>query len=100
MIESLTPEGIVLVVRVIPRARKSGVAGTRGDALLVRLQAPAVEDAANIELVRVLADALGVSRRAVSIKAGHHSRLKRIQVSGIDPQTAAKCLKLKSGGAS
>ena len=40
-----------LTVRVIPRASKPGIAGTRDGALLVRLQSPPVEGAANAELM-------------------------------------------------
>ena len=84
-----TPDGVVIAVRVIPRAGRSGVAGTRGNALLVRLQAPPVEGAANEELIEVLARALQVPKRAVSIVAGDRSRQKRVQVAGIDAATAA-----------
>ena len=82
MIES-TPEGVVITVRVIPRAGRSGVAGTRAGALLVRLNAPPVEGAANDELVEVIADALGVARRAVTIIAGERSRTKRVRIAGV-----------------
>jgi uncharacterized protein (TIGR00251 family) len=81
-------DGVVLTVRVIPRAAKSGLAGTRGDALLVRLRTPPVEGAANIELVDVLAKALDVPKKAISIVSGERSRQKRVRVSGIDPATA------------
>ena len=84
-----TPEGVAIVVRVIPRAGRSGLAGTRGDAFLVRLQSPPVEGAANEELIEVLARALQVPKRAVTIVAGDRSRLKRVQVTGIDAATAA-----------
>jgi hypothetical protein len=84
-----TPDGVVITVRVIPRAARSGLAGTRGDAILVRLQAPPVEGAANEALVEVLAGALQVPKRAVSIVAGDRSRQKRVKVVGIDAATAA-----------
>src|SRR5258706_11368622 len=42
--------GVIISVRVIPRAGQAGLAGTRGDAILVRLQAPPVDGAANAEL--------------------------------------------------
>jgi uncharacterized protein len=76
-------------VRVIPRARKSEVAGTRDGAWLVRLHAPPVEGAANDELIEVIARALAVPKRAVSIASGERSREKSIRVSGIDATTAA-----------
>jgi uncharacterized protein (TIGR00251 family) len=84
-----TPDGIIIRIRVIPRASRSGLAGTRGDVLLVRLNAPPVEGAANVELIDVIARALNVPRRAVSIIAGEHSRHKQLCVSGIDVSTAA-----------
>lgn len=84
-----TANGIVLDVRVVPRAGRSGVAGTRGGALLVRLAAAPVEGAANEELANVIADLFGVPTRAVAIVAGERSRQKRVSVAGIDLATAA-----------
>ena len=80
---------VLLKVRVIPRAAKSGMAGMRGDAWLVRLKAPPVDGAANEELIAILAQALGVPERAVSIASGARSRQKSVRVSGIDAATAA-----------
>ena len=88
MIEAVAG-GVQLNVRVIPRAGRAGLAGTRGDALLVRLQSPPVDGAANDELIEVLAKAFRVPKRAVSIIAGERSRQKRVRVAGIDPVTAA-----------
>ena len=59
-----TPEGVLLAVRVVPRAARAGLAGTRDDALLVRLNAAPVEGAANAELIEVLADAIAAWRRS------------------------------------
>jgi uncharacterized protein (TIGR00251 family) len=92
MMQSAPDGGVIIEIRVIPRASKSGVAGTRGDAVLVRLHAPPVEGAANAELIRVIAAALGVPIRAVSIVAGERSRQKRVRVAGIDAATAASRL--------
>ena len=96
MVIERTADGAAFNVRVIPRARRSGLAGTRGDALLVRLHSPPVDGAANDELIEVLARALQVPKRAVSIVAGDRSRQKRVRVVGIDADTAAS--RLRSGG--
>ena len=69
-------------VRVQPRASRSAVEGVHGDALKVRLSAPPVDGAANEALVELLADALGVARRAVRVVAGGASRTKVIEVVG------------------
>lgn len=75
--------GVILSVRVIPRAGRSGVAGSRDGALLVRLTAPPVEGAANDELIEVIAKILRVPKRQVTIVAGERSRLKRVRVAGV-----------------
>ena len=82
MIEATT-SGIVVDVRVIPRAGKSGIAGVRENAVLVRLTAPPVEGAANAELIEVIADVLGVPKRAISIVSGDRSRKKRVRIDGV-----------------
>ena len=89
-------DGVVIDVRVLPRAAVSGVAGTRGEALLVRLHAPPVEGAANAELIEVLAAAFDVPRRSVILEMGEHSRHKRIRIQGIDVARATARLEIAS----
>jgi uncharacterized protein len=81
-----------LVVWVQPRASRTGVAGMHGDAVKIRLAAPPVDGAANEELIRFLAEILGVARSAVSVAAGETSRRKTIEVEGIDRATLEKRL--------
>ena len=70
-------------MRVVPRAGRSGVAGLRDGALLVRLAAAPVDGAANAELIDVLARALDVPKRSIEIVAGDRSRSKRVRVDGM-----------------
>lgn len=81
-----TPDGVVIDVRVIPRANRSSLAGTRNDALLLRLHAPPVDGAANAEVVDMLAVLLGVPRRAVTIVSGVRNRLKRVRIEGVSAE--------------
>ena len=69
-------------VHVQPRATRSEIVGLHGAALKVRLQAPPVDGAANEALVVLLADRLGVARRAVKVVAGASSRAKMVEVEG------------------
>jgi uncharacterized protein (TIGR00251 family) len=85
----------IIEVRVIPRAGKAGIAGMRGNAWLVRLHAAPVDGAANAELIEVLADALGVPKRAVSIVSGERSRQKRVRVQGITEEAISASLRLR-----
>jgi uncharacterized protein len=68
---------------VIPRARKNQIGGERGGAILVRLVAPPVENAANDTLIQFLADTLEIPRRAVRIVSGTRSRDKRVAIAGL-----------------
>ena len=76
-------------VRVIPRAGKSGIAGMRAGALLVRLTAAPVDGAANAELIEVLSDVFDVPKRAVSIVSGERNRQKRVRIEGLTDQLVA-----------
>jgi uncharacterized protein (TIGR00251 family) len=75
------PDGAwVILVHAQPGARRTEVAGLHGEALRIRVQAPALEDRANEALARFLAEALGVARRDVALVSGARSREKRFQV--------------------
>lgn len=88
LVVKAVPGGVVIAVRVIARAGRSGIAGVRDGALLVRLHAAPVDGAANSELVEVLAAGLAAPKRAVAIVSGERSRRKTIQVSGITVEIA------------
>jgi len=75
---------IQLSVRVVPRASKPGIAGVRDGALLVRLQSPPVEGAANAELIELIAKAFGAAKRDVSMESGERSKLKRVAIERLD----------------
>ena len=78
----------VLQIRVIPRSPRTYVDGRRGDAILVRLNAPPVDGAANDALIAFLSEVLDVPRRSIAIVSGLTSRDKRVKVTGIDEQSA------------
>ena len=85
-----TPDGILIDIRVVPRAGRSGIAGTRDGTLLVRLNAAPVDGAANAELVEVIADIMGVPKRAVTLVSGERSRRKRVRVAGVSEEDARR----------
>lgn len=83
------PGGIEIRIKVIPRAGRTAIAGTRDDALLVRLAAAPVDGAANDALIALLADTFDVPKRNVTIVSGEHGKQKRLRVSGVDAAGAA-----------
>ena len=79
-------------MRVIPRAGRSEIAGLRDGTILVRLAAPPVEGAANVELIDLLARTLRIPKRDVTILGGERSRTKRVRVAGMSRAQALACL--------
>jgi uncharacterized protein (TIGR00251 family) len=82
---------IVLTVHLQPGAKRSEVAGVHGDALKIRLAAPAVDGRANAALLEFVAQRLGLARSAVELKSGRTSRRKSLRVIGA-PSDAERCL--------
>ncbi len=72
-----------VTLHVVPRSRVTECAGTHGDAVKIRLAAAPVDGAANVELVRYVAERLGVSRSAVALVAGAGARRKIVRVAGV-----------------
>lgn len=81
-----------LKLRIIPRARRDEIAGERDGAVLVRLQAPPVEGAANKSLLKFLAKHLGVRPADLSILSGQQSRDKIVRVDGLTQEQAEAAL--------
>lgn len=79
-------------VRVIPRTGRSGFAGLRDGALLVRLAAAPVGGGANDEIIALIARTLHIPKRDVEIVSGQRSRSKRIRIRGIDRETVVATL--------
>ena len=73
---------------MIPRAGRSGFAGLREGALLVKLAAAPVDGAANDELIALLAKTLKIPKRDISLVSGERSRTKRIRIDGMDRDEA------------
>ncbi len=91
--------GIRLTLHVQPRASATEVAGLHGDALKLRVASPPVDGAANEEIVRFLAERLGVPRRQVTIISGATGRRKTVAIAGVDAELAGRALGLGTGSA-
>jgi uncharacterized protein (TIGR00251 family) len=74
-----------ITVKVQPRAKTTALAEKVGDAYKLRVAAPPVDGKANEACIRFFADRFGVSRSAVRIVQGLSSRMKVVEIEGIDP---------------
>jgi uncharacterized protein (TIGR00251 family) len=76
------PLGATFPVRVHPRAGRTAITGTVGDALKLSLSAPPLEGRANVALAEFFSEIFLVPRGAVQVVAGERSRNKVIRVQG------------------
>jgi uncharacterized protein (TIGR00251 family) len=85
---------ISLTVRVQPNAPRDEIAGLYGDALKIKIAAPAVDNKANAALVEFLGETLGVPRSAIVIRHGVTGRRKVLEITG-GPELMTKLGKLE-----
>jgi uncharacterized protein (TIGR00251 family) len=72
-------ETVTLRIKAQPSASKSEFCEVYGEeAIKVRIKAPAVEGAANKELVKFLAKSFKVPKSAILFKTGQHSKIKTV----------------------
>jgi hypothetical protein len=75
-------EGVIrLRIKAQPKASRSEFCEVYGeDAIKIRIKAPAVEGAANKELVKFLSKAFKVPKSKVLFKSGETSKIKIIEI--------------------
>jgi uncharacterized protein (TIGR00251 family) len=73
-------------VHIIPKAKIDTVVGEHGDAIKIKLRAPAVEGKANTALRKFLAEELNIPQRAIVLERGERSRDKVIRIDGMSEE--------------
>jgi uncharacterized protein YggU (UPF0235/DUF167 family) len=91
--------GVALSVRLTPKGGRDAIDGVEtladGRAVLkARVRVAPSEGEANAALVRLIAKALGVPPRDVTLATGAASRIKRLTVAGDVPKLIAKLEKI------
>jgi uncharacterized protein len=81
-----------VTVKVHPRARRSRLAGKFGDAWKLDLAAPPVDGKANEECLRFFAELAGVARGKVRIVTGATSRIKVVELEGVEQSSLERLL--------
>jgi uncharacterized protein (TIGR00251 family) len=87
-----TEGGVLLTVRLQPRAGRSGIGAPHGHELRVRVTAPPQRGAANEALLRLLAYTLRCAPNRVEIVYGAASPHKRIMLHGFTEQEVLRAM--------
>ncbi len=77
---------ISILVKVVPGSSKDAVVGQLADHLKIKVSAPPEGGKANKSVISVLAKWLGISAKQISIKSGHQSQRKVVEIQAIDRQ--------------
>lgn len=85
-------DGVMLNLHIQPGAKKTEVVGPHGDALKIRLAVPPVDGKANAALLAFIAAKVGVGKTALELMSGQTSRVKRVCIHAITPQTVLAAL--------
>lgn len=86
----------MVAVRVAPGASRAVVDGLHGDEVRIRVCSPPVDGRATEEVAQVLAQALGLRPRQVTLLSGRTSRSKRFAVA-LEPAAVLHRLGLQRG---
>lgn len=76
-------DGILLSIKLQPRASRDEIGEPLGNELRVKVTAPPVDAAANQALVRFLAEKLECPRGQVQLLRGQTSRHKLVKICGL-----------------
>jgi len=79
-------------VRVVSRSPRTAIDGLRDGRVVVRVNAPPVDGAANDAVIAALAEALDVPKRDIRIAAGATSRNKSLEIAGLSREEIARRL--------
>lgn len=86
------PDGVILSLKVQPRASKNELGDVIGAELKLKVTAPPVDSAANEAVLRFLAEHLNCPRGAVQLLRGQTSRHKQVLLAGLQLEDVAKRL--------
>jgi uncharacterized protein (TIGR00251 family) len=87
---------VTLTLYVQPNARRSAVAGRYGDALKLRIAAPALDDKANRALIDFLHQWFKLPLSRIHIVHGSRGRRKVVELGRCDAATMALLVRLES----
>ena len=93
---SLVPGGILLSLRVTPKGGRDAIAELADGRMVlkVRVRAAPSEGEANAAVGKLVAKALGIAPRHVSLEAGATARVKTLRIAGEAPTLIAALEKL------
>ncbi|MFM2344020.1 MAG: hypothetical protein RLZZ210_629 [Pseudomonadota bacterium] len=70
----------IVNIQAVPNSNVNSIIGVHGEAIKVRIQAPAIEGKANKALIIFLAKQLNIKQNSIEIISGETNKYKRVKV--------------------
>ena len=86
------PGGVIIPVKVVPGASRDRAVGVLGDFLKVATSQPAEKGKANKAVAAILAKALGIGQKGVTLMSGSTNPRKEFRISGLSAKQVSKRL--------
>ncbi len=80
------PRGYLLMIKATPKSSRSAIAGWEADSLKVRVAAAPEKGAANLALLKFLANTFDIPVSQLELLSGETSRHKRLLICGLTLQ--------------
>ena len=91
-------ESTTVRVRLTPRSSRDALVGWDGDLLRARVTAPPLDGRANAALLKLLASALAIPNRDISLLRGTRGRDKTVQILSLSKAEVHARLRRGDGG--
>src|SRR5688572_27305737 len=78
---------VLLWIKAVPGASRDQISGVLGDRLKVRISVPPEGGRANAAICELIADALNIKSRQVTIESGASSAEKAIRIQQVNVET-------------
>ncbi len=86
------PDGAVIPVKVVPGASRDRIVGALGDCLKIATSAPAEKGKANKTVAAILAKALGVRKKDVTLVSGPTNPRKEFLIAELSARQVSDLL--------
>ena len=78
---NLNNNGIILKIKVVPNSSKNEVCGLYEDMLKIKIKAPAIENQANVELIKFLSKLTSKPKSSLKILNGNTAKTKNLFIA-------------------
>ncbi|MCE5278317.1 MAG: DUF167 family protein [Planctomycetaceae bacterium] len=86
------PGGCVIAVKAVPGSSRDKIVGVLGDAMKIATSAAPEKGKANAAVAAILAKALGLDRRAVTLVSGPTNPRKEFLIAGMGAEAVREAL--------